>query len=118
MARCRAEPEQPVQLIDVRDLADFLLRVTAEPIPGIFNAVGPATPVTYEEMLTECRDATGGRATVHWGGDSDGFIVQPKDGSRDGTFQLSFTQALAAGLRLRPLAETVRDTISWADRDR
>jgi 2'-hydroxyisoflavone reductase len=100
-----------VQVIDVRDLADFLLLTTTKPLTGAFTAVGPAEPLTFASMLETCREVTGGHATVDWGGDRTSFIVQPPDGSHDGTFQLSFARAIAAGLRLRPFAETARDTL-------
>lgn len=109
---CRADPQQAVQVVDVRDLADFLLLTATKPLTGPFTVAGPPEPLTFATMLETCRAVTGGHATVDWTGDRTGFIVQPKDGSHDGTFRLSFARALAAGLRLRPFAETARDTLA------
>ncbi len=112
---CAAKPDQAVQVIDVRDLADFILLATVKPLTGAYTVVGPEEPLTFARMLETCREVTGGHATVDWGGDRTGFIVQPDDGSHDGTFQLSFARAVAAGLRLRPFAETARDTMACLD---
>lgn len=110
---CAARPEQPVQVTDVRDLAAFLLRIG----PGPFNVMPP--PMTFAEMLESCRRAGGGTATVTWTRDENvdnlgAFIVQPRDGSEDGVFQLSGNRAQQAGYRPRPFTETARDTIEWA----
>jgi 2'-hydroxyisoflavone reductase len=112
---CAARATQPLQVTDVRDLAAFLLRVG----PGPFNVMPPA--MTFAEMLETCRRAGGGTATVSWTRDENvdhlgGFIVQPRDGSDDGAFQLSGERARLAGYRARPFAETARDTIEWARR--
>jgi 2'-hydroxyisoflavone reductase len=49
---------------------------------------------------------------MNWSPTTDRFHL-PHDGSNDGTFQLDNTHALAAGLHLRPDAESARDYISW-----
>jgi 2'-hydroxyisoflavone reductase len=119
---CAARPDQPVQLTDVRDLAAFLLRTGAVPLPGVFNVM--AAPMTFAAMLEGCRRAAGGgSATVRWTSaenvDEHGAgIVQPRDGGEDGMFQLSPARALAAGYRPRPFEETARDTVDWIRRTR
>jgi 2'-hydroxyisoflavone reductase len=110
---CAARPSQPLQVTDVRDLAAFLLRIG----PGPVNVVPP--PMTFAQMLEACRQAGNGTATVAWTQDDNvddlgAFIVQPRDGSADGQFQLSGERARRAGYRPRPFAETARDTIEWA----
>lgn len=112
-----ARPEQPLQVTDVRDLAEFFLRIG----PGAFNVMAP--PVTFAEMLEACRLAGGGKATVKWTDDENvddfgAMIVQPRDGSDDGVFLLSSERALRAGYRPRPLAETARDLIEWVRREK
>ncbi|GLY97988.1 hypothetical protein Acsp02_52420 [Actinoplanes sp. NBRC 103695] len=112
---CAARPSQPVQVTDVRDLAAFLVRAG----PGPFNVMPP--PMTFAEMLEACRRAGRGTATVRWTEDENvddlgGFIVQPRDGSDDGVFQLSGERARQAGYVSRPFTETARDTIEWAVR--
>jgi 2'-hydroxyisoflavone reductase len=110
---CAAQPGQPLQVTDVRDLVAFLLAIG----PGPCNVMPP--PMTFAQMLDTCREAGGGTATVKWTQDENvddlgAFIVQPRDGSRDGAFQLSGERARLAGYRPRPFAETARDTIEWA----
>jgi 2'-hydroxyisoflavone reductase len=75
--------------------------------------------MTFAEMLDTCRRAGGGTASVEWTDDRNvddlgAFIVQPRDGSDDGVFQLSGERARRAGYVSRPFAETARDTIEWA----
>ncbi|MFI5933506.1 NAD-dependent epimerase/dehydratase family protein [Actinoplanes sp. NPDC051494] len=115
---CAARPEQPLQTTDVRDLAAFMVRAATGPLPGIFNVVSP--PTTFAELLETCRRVGGGTATVRWNETEnvDGFVVQPRDGSDDGVFQLSDSRARAAGYRPRPFAGTAADVIGWIRRAR
>jgi 2'-hydroxyisoflavone reductase len=114
---CAARPAQPLQVTDVRDLVAFMLVAG----PGAINVMAP--PMTFAEMLETCRVAGGGAATVRWTTDENAdelgaFIVQPRDGSEDGSFLFSTERAAQAGYRPRPFAETARDTIDWARRTR
>jgi 2'-hydroxyisoflavone reductase len=116
---CAARPGQPLQVTDARDLVAFMVRAGTTPLPGVFNVMSP--PTTFADLLETCRRAGGGTATVRWTDDENvddlgADIVQPRDGSDDGVFQLSCERALAAGYRPRPFAETARDTIDWARR--
>jgi 2'-hydroxyisoflavone reductase len=127
-----APPEQPVQVIDASDLAGWTLDLMERGMTGTLNAVGPAEPLTMDEILATCREVSGSDARVTW---VDGtFLAEAGVGTwmelplwlgpgRSGVFAVSNRRALAAGLRFRPLVETVRDTLAWArtlppDRDR
>ncbi|MGH2885770.1 MAG: hypothetical protein ACRDPA_24240 [Solirubrobacteraceae bacterium] len=59
-------PDQPVQLIDARDLAGWILRMVETGATGTYNATGPATPLTFGAMLERIRAATGARAELVW----------------------------------------------------
>ena len=52
-------PEQPVQVVDSGDLARLVTTLLGDDRPGIFNAVGPAEPVTLESLIRTCADAAG-----------------------------------------------------------
>lgn len=105
---CPARPEQPVQVIDARDLASFVLDVAEAGVTGTFNCVGPAEPTTFAGFL-----AALGPAPVRWIDRGEAPMVLPRDGSRDGVLSVSNARARRAGLRLRPLAETAADVRAW-----
>lgn len=103
---CAARPEQPVQYIDARDLADFLLRLTVERVPGPFNAVGSTR--TMGELAESWRSVVPDPGPVDWEPAVDRFFLRD-----EGLFRLDNRRALAAGLRLRPDAESARDYVAW-----
>jgi 2'-hydroxyisoflavone reductase len=49
------DPQQPVQIVDSRDLARLVGQLLTDDRPGAFHAVGPATPVTLGELVQTCR---------------------------------------------------------------
>jgi 2'-hydroxyisoflavone reductase len=114
------DPEQPVQLIDARDLGRWLVHVAGRRIAGIFNATGPAEPLTLGSML----ERIGQGANLVWVGDQALLDagVQPwmelplwlpgKDAA--GMLRADISRALATGLTFRPLEETARDTLAWS----
>ena len=118
--------DDPVQFIDVRDLAAFILRCAEERIEGVFNVTGPATTMRVGEMLTQTSEALAAQATfTHaraevlaaqdppvrpW---ADLPVWVPTDGEMRGFTQRSIARALGAGLTFRPFADTVRDTLAW-----
>ncbi len=117
----------PVQIIDVRDLAAWIVALAERGTGGALNAVGPAAPLTMGELLETCRAVTGSDATLRWhseaallaGGvapwsDLPLWLASESDPTHRGMQQTSTAQAIAAGLTYRPLAETVADTLSWS----
>jgi 2'-hydroxyisoflavone reductase len=117
-------PDDPVQFIDARDLADFVVRTLEDSTTGVFNATGPNTPTNMAEMLYGCKAVTGGTAAFTWV-NADFLSAQgiqpwsdmpvwipPRDGY-EGAHRVNIDKAIKAGLRSRPLAETVRDTLDW-----
>ena len=119
-------PDQPVQVVDARDLADWILRMADERRGGVFNAAGPSLPL--ERFLEEIRSATGSSARFTWVGES--FLVETGvEPFQDLPLWLApgiepewayflavdASRAAAAGLPSRPLADTVRDTLAWAE---
>lgn len=115
-------PGRQVHLIDVRDLAEWVLRSIEANRAGVFNVKGPDYPLTMERVLKECRSVGGSDARFVWA--SEGFLLESgvKPWSEmplwipeeyDGHKHVTFDKALAAGLTFQPLAETVRDTLAW-----
>ena len=62
---CVAPKGAPSQVIDVRDLAAGVACAEARQT-GVFNAVGPASPLSFESLLDVCRAASGSDATISW----------------------------------------------------
>ena len=58
-----ADPRQPIQVIDSRDLARLVLQLLADGRPGAFHAVGPAEPVTLGGLIETCARVAGLPAT-------------------------------------------------------
>ena len=123
------EPGDRVQIIDARDLAQFMVHTAEEKIVGVMNAVGPKTPFTFEEMLTGCQAVTGSDAKLVWV-TSEFLMAQgvkpwsgiplwvPDTPDMRGFAEMSNMKAIAAGLEYRPFEETARDTLAWSKNQR
>jgi nucleoside-diphosphate-sugar epimerase len=122
-------PTEPVQLIDVRDLADWLLGMARRGVTGVFNGVG--TPMPRADFLAAVAagvagDAPDGPPRLVWVGQQELLDagVAPWAGENslplwlplpeyDGFLNLDVATSYAAGLAIRPLADTARDTLEW-----
>lgn len=120
-------PENPdlrTQFIDVRDLAEWNILLLERGITGVFNATGPDYPLTFGELLETCQNVTGSDAQLTWL-PADFLEEQdvkpwselplwiPSTAGEPGHDGASIDRALAKGLSIRPLSETVRDTLAW-----
>ncbi|MEY9968232.1 2'-hydroxyisoflavone reductase [Streptacidiphilus sp. MAP12-16] len=112
-------PEQPIQLIDSRDLARLVVRLLIDERPGAFHAVGPAEPTTMAELITTCARAAGSEVeVVPVPADSvSPFFPLIRPESMWPTQQRSPARARAAGMPATPLAVTAADVLAW-DRER
>lgn len=114
------EDSDPVQYIDARDLADFVIRLVEDATPGIYNAVGPNPVHTMGDMIAainaviETPPATVA-VTPEFMADQGASVPiwAPYAGPTRGIHTVSQTRALAAGLEHRDPAKTVRDTLDW-----
>ncbi len=116
-------PERLVQVIDARDLAEWVLRMATARATGTFHATGPDYPLAMAEMLAESRRVSGSETTITW--IPDDFLEQQQIGEwvelplwipereGPGVGDVNCARAIAAGLTFRPLAETIRATLDW-----
>jgi nucleoside-diphosphate-sugar epimerase len=113
-------PQRPLQLVDARDLAAFVLDMTTARATGAFNAVG--AQLTWGEMLAACV-VPGSPTQLVWVaderlraaglGDEDlPLWIAADDADNAGFMQISGARAVAAGLRHRPIAQTARDVLA------
>jgi 2'-hydroxyisoflavone reductase len=115
--------EDPVQVIDGRDLGEWMIRLAENGTTGTFNAVGPDYVLTTDAMVHGIHAVTGGPASfVHvptarlQAEQADLPIWVPREGTPfSGYGSVSNAKAIAAGLTFRPLATTVADLIAWYD---
>lgn len=115
-------PEDPVQVIDARDLAAFTLTLLDDGTRGTFNAISRS--FTMGELMSACAQAAGVRPRWCWVAMaelqarglqpwSDLPVALPDDEEHRGFMRTDVERAHAAGLRTRPLARTVADTLAW-----
>ncbi|HEU5061507.1 MAG TPA: NAD-dependent epimerase/dehydratase family protein [Kofleriaceae bacterium] len=115
------DPAAPVQLIDARDLAGWIVSSAERRLAGTFNATGPAAPLTMRSLLDTIHQVVGGDARFTWVGDEVLVAHQVAPYSEMpfwlpaslGHHPVDIRRALAAGLTHRPVADTVRDTWAW-----
>lgn len=116
-------PDDAIQIIDVRDLANFTIDVAEKRIRGIYNTVVPPGSFTMGELMRDSLAVTAADMTPVW---VDHDFLQAHDaGGRelpiwvppeaDSAFagKVSGDRAYAAGLKIRPTRETARDTLRW-----
>lgn len=115
-------PGRPVELIDARDLADWVVSMAGRRETGIYNATGPRDLLTMEGMLHACRDTLGSDARFTWIPDDfleDRGVRLPfwLHEGKHGYNLTDHTRAVEKGLTYRPLADTVRDVHAWVAGD-
>lgn len=111
-----SDPKNELQWVDVRDLCPWMVTLSEYSVPGIFNAAGPAAPVSWEQVLETISPMAKEPVRLHWATaevltqlEIDLPLVSPGRPSRH------FVNAASqkAGLRYRPLAETATATLEW-----
>lgn len=108
------------QVIDQRDLTEWLVRLAENGTTGDFNATGPTSRMTFAEMLAGCRAVTSTPVSFTWVPET--FLAEqkvrmwsdlPAWAPGDPLMYVSVKRAVAAGLTYRPLAVTALDTLEW-----
>jgi len=120
----QGEPTDPLQFIDVRDLAEFYVHLLENSVSGIFNTEGPGSPISSAGLVHGIKSITSTPSTFTWV-DWDFLIAegetpqdslpfwQPPRGAYVNYGRMDNRRAIANGLRFRPLAVTARDTLEW-----
>jgi 2'-hydroxyisoflavone reductase len=113
--------KDPVQYIDARDLATWMIHCLESKIVGVFNATGPERTLSVAEMLESCRKASEKPAALTWADEK--FLEEQKvgpwgdmpvwTGSSSGFSQINCAKAIKNGLRFRSAEATARDTLAW-----
>ncbi len=120
-----APPSSNLQFIDVRDLAAFIIQQIERESEGVFNVTGPKKPTTIGAFLVSCREAAVADSNFIWVDES--FLleqgvtpwtdlplwVSTADPGFSGFYSININKALKAGISLRSISETVRDTLTW-----
>lgn len=118
------DPTDPVQVIDARDMAEWIVRLLESRTTGAFNAFGPGSRLSIAEFLYGIRAITSADVRFTWVETQflldrkirpwvDIPIWYPPIGDHKGNGTISPKRAIAAGLTYRPLADTARDTLQW-----
>ncbi len=116
------DPATPVQFIDVRDLAAWMLLQAERGTRGVFNLTGPLHPIGMGTLLEAARRTLNPAARLTWV--DEAFVLEqgvapwsdmpvwiPRADAAMHT--LSVAAVAATGLTIRPLADTLRDTALW-----
>lgn len=118
-------PDDPIQYIDARDLAAWMIGAVEQKHLGVYNLCGPVEPTTIGALLQTCIEVTGNKEVkpvwidpkfleehgTQLGADLP--IWLPDDEKMGGFARVSNAKAVATGLVTRPTADTVRDLLKW-----
>jgi 2'-hydroxyisoflavone reductase len=119
-----APPDVAWQYIDARDLAELLVRITADGVHGPVDTVSPPGHVTTASLVEACKQVTGSTPELHWvqpdvlsahgitaWGNVPGWI--PPGQSRDWMHGSDVSRALSLGMVCRPILQTAQDQWDW-----
>jgi len=118
-------PHDPIQIIDVRDLAAWMMKLAQARTTGYFNAISPPRAFTMGDLIAASQHASPSAGTkATWV--SEDFLAKrwkpeeldlppwsPMSGDTAGASLTSTARAQKAGLKTRPMQETVHDTLEW-----
>ncbi len=116
------KPTHPLQVIDARDLAAWMIARIELADAGLYNATGPSEPLTWGSFLEECQRVTRSAAGLVWAPDmllqgegvtgADLPLWVPASPDSAGYYTVSSAKARAAGLVLRPLGDSLTDVLA------
>lgn len=115
----------PVQVIDARDLGEFVIHTIEKQVMGIYNATGFDAPITFEEFLHGAKCAINHKCSFEW--TSEEFLAEHKVRPfvelplwipKANLPYVHVEKAVEAGLRFRPIGITCADTAEWIRKER
>jgi 2'-hydroxyisoflavone reductase len=115
-------PGDPIQLIDVRDLADWIIHCIENNVVGVYNATGPAKELSMRSFVESVSKGVGSQTSFTWVAndflDSKGVhdqfpLYAPPTGETAGFHRASIFRALAKGIKFRPVSDTAKATLDW-----
>jgi 2'-hydroxyisoflavone reductase len=114
-------PTDPLQVIDVRDLSEWMVHVAENKLTGRFNACGPEKKLEWGKVIEACVKNGSQPSTPRWASLEQleklprvGFqIWAPYAGETKGFHMVSNAAAVKNGLRFRSIDAIVKDTLAW-----
>lgn len=121
-------PDRPLQYVDARDLASWLLSALSAGVAGPVDVASRSGHATTEQLLGACVHATGSGAELVWVSEADlqahgaePFTQLPcwvpEVGEFAGFLEVDTSRAARTGLVCRPVTDTVTDTWLWIERE-
>ncbi len=114
-------PSDPLQVIDVRDLAEWLVLCAERRTMGVFNACGPEKKLEWGKVIDASVKCASTKAVPRWASldvlakypDAQFHIWAPYAGESKGFHTASNARAVAAGMKFRAIDTIVADTLAW-----
>jgi len=115
-------PADPIQLIDVRDLADWIIHCIESNVVGVYNATGPEKELSMKSFVEGVRKGVGADVSFTWvtndfldsKGIHDQFpLYAPPSGETAGFHRANVSRAVSKGLKFRPVSDTAKATLDW-----
>jgi 2'-hydroxyisoflavone reductase len=116
-------PTDPIQIIDVRDISEWIIHCLENDIVGVFNATGPEKELSMKAMVEGVRRGVGAEVSFTWldndfikaQGVREGQfpLYEPPTGETAGFHRSNISRALAKGLKFRPVPDTAKATLDW-----
>ena len=114
----------PVQVIDARDLGEWMIKLAEQDAVGVYNAVGPRNPRSFAEFLYGIKAVTTSEAQFTWvptefltanrvRSYQEMPVWRPATKGSEGFARFDLSREIALGLTFRPLAVTAKDTLDF-----
>jgi 2'-hydroxyisoflavone reductase len=119
------DPLSHIQIVDIRDMAEWVIRLAERGEIGTFNCTGPAESLGWAETLGAVRGTTSQAVSLTWiplqwvidqklfANNYNYFLFWPTEANSPGMMRTINAKAIGHGLRFRPLGLTATDTLTW-----